>query len=246
MTVLLYHHVGPPRPGAPISLTVSPERFKQQIRWLARFGYVAPTATEWIAMRGQGPALPRMILITFDDGYADLARYAFPVLEQYGMHATTFTVTGHLARGDARMNGLPHPLLSAGEMRDWSARGIEFGAHSRTHAALPPLSADVLAAEVLGSQSDLEVAVNRPVRAFAYPFGYYDSRALEIVRKNFDVAFTVHEGTNRASADPHLVRRTMVQWNDRLVDVASRALFGFSPWQRLRATVAAVRKRRMS
>jgi GT2 family glycosyltransferase len=36
---LMYHHVGPPRPGTPPQWTVSPEQFERQIRWLARCGY---------------------------------------------------------------------------------------------------------------------------------------------------------------------------------------------------------------
>jgi glycosyltransferase involved in cell wall biosynthesis len=40
LTVLMYHQVGPLRPGTIPSLTVAPEQFERQLRWLKKRGYV--------------------------------------------------------------------------------------------------------------------------------------------------------------------------------------------------------------
>ena len=41
-------HVGPLRPGTVPGLTVSPERFEHQVRWLARWGYTGILPSDWV------------------------------------------------------------------------------------------------------------------------------------------------------------------------------------------------------
>jgi hypothetical protein len=62
---LLYHHVGPSPSGDPQAITVSPERFEQQMRWLARRGYTGITLSAWLCWRREGTGLPeKPIIIT--------------------------------------------------------------------------------------------------------------------------------------------------------------------------------------
>lgn len=49
--------------------------------------------------RGQ-PLPPRAILVTFDDGYDDNYRIAFPILRELGMSAMFFVSTGHIDSGE--------------------------------------------------------------------------------------------------------------------------------------------------
>ena len=81
LPVLMYHHVGPPRAGACPSLTVTAERFERQVSWLARKGYVGIRPTDWLARRAGWPLPSKPVLLTFDDGYADIVEHALPVLE---------------------------------------------------------------------------------------------------------------------------------------------------------------------
>ncbi|MGA9427849.1 MAG: glycosyltransferase, partial [Terracidiphilus sp.] len=92
--VLLYHHVGPLREGTYHQLTISAKAFARQIRWLARRGYTGILPSDWLRWLRDGTGLPRKpIMITFDDGYADIAQYALPILRRYGFGATVFIVT---------------------------------------------------------------------------------------------------------------------------------------------------------
>ena len=80
LAVLLYHHIGPPRPDTLSDLTVSPEKFERHVRWLARRGFVGIRPSDWLRWLRDGTGLPnKPILFTFDDGYADIADYALPV-----------------------------------------------------------------------------------------------------------------------------------------------------------------------
>ena len=242
LPVLMYHYVGPRPPGVCPGLEVSAEDFERQVRWLARRGYTGIRASDWARWRREGRGLPRKpVLLTFDDGYADLTEYALPVLRRHGFSATVFIVTGQVggtnawdeARGYASLR-----LMTADQIRSWAAQGIEFGAHSRTHADLTALPAAQVAEEVVGSRDDLAAILGCPVVSFAYPYGFYNPQVVDCVRQAFELAFITDEeieGLNHLLTDPHLLLRTMVQTNDSLLDLECRARWGYDPIMNLRA-----------
>jgi peptidoglycan/xylan/chitin deacetylase (PgdA/CDA1 family) len=241
LPVLLYHHVGPVRPQTHLSLTVSPAAFARQVRCLARKGYQGISPSDWLRWRFDGKGLPeKPVLLTFDDGYTDLVQFAFPVLEEHGFKAAVYVVTermGGTNTWDEVRGGGCHRLLTADQIQFWVKRGIEFGAHSRTHADLTTLQQQELDDEILGSKSDLEHLLGRRVVSFAYPFGFHNPRVVERARCAFDLAFgiTPHErGINHLLTDPLLLQRSMVQTTDSVLDVASRVAWGYSPIQSLR------------
>ena len=241
LPVLLYHHVGQRRPGAPPGLTVAPEKFARQIRWLARRGYTGIRAADWAAWLRTGQPLPRKpVLLTFDDAYADLVEYALPVLRRYGFAAVVYVVTGEVGRTNAWVEAQGYTglrLMTADQIRTWARQGIEFGAHSRTHADLTKLGPAEVEQEVLGSRDDLANLLGERVVSFAYPYGPYNQNALDCARRGFDLAFTVDrvsKGMNYLDSDPHSLQRIMVLPGDTVLDVLSRARWGHSPLMDLR------------
>ncbi len=90
--VLMYHSVEPYQ-ADPYLVTVSPPRFGQQMRWLARRGLRGVSMRDLLAARAAG-AGKGLVGLTFDDGYADFARHALPVLRRYGFGATMFVIAG--------------------------------------------------------------------------------------------------------------------------------------------------------
>jgi glycosyltransferase involved in cell wall biosynthesis/peptidoglycan/xylan/chitin deacetylase (PgdA/CDA1 family) len=223
LPVFLYHHVGPPRPGTISDLTISPKEFERQVRWLSRRGFVGIRPCDWRRWLRDGTGLPdKPILFTFDDGYADIADYALPVLRRYGFSAAVYIVTGQLGGTNAwdEVQGSgSHRLMTVEQIRDWAAKGIEFGAHSRTHPDLRTLSISELAAEISGSKNDLASVLGAPVVSFAYPYGELSEAVSEAVRAEFDLAFTVERGLNYLRTDPHLLRRINISPNDSLIDI---------------------------
>jgi peptidoglycan/xylan/chitin deacetylase (PgdA/CDA1 family)/glycosyltransferase involved in cell wall biosynthesis len=242
MPVLMYHHVGPSRPNTYPALTVSSERFERQIRWLARRGYTGIRPADWVEWLRHGKNLPdKPILLTFDDGYADLADYALPVLRRYGFGAVVFVVTGLVggtnAWDEARGSGT-HRLMTAEQIRYWATQGIEFGAHSRTHADLTTLSANELEKEIVGSRDELAKISGCPVTSFAYPYASYNQMVYECAQGAYDLTFRGDEktpGINFLCTDPHDQQRTMVQPGDWLADLECRVRWGHSPLMELRS-----------
>ena len=125
----------------------------------------------------------------------------------------------------------------------WSKRGIEVGAHSRTHARLTALAPDDMIGEMQGSKHDLERLVDAPVTTFAYPFGAVDERVRDAAAGTFEAAFTIEEGLNTLATDPLMLRRSVVQPTDTTLDVFFRLRLGWSPLDRVRRRLAPQRVR---
>ena len=236
LPVLMYHHVGPARPGTFPEWTGSPKQFERQMHWLARRGYTGIRPADWIKWLREGKGLPeKPVLLTFDDGFEDLVEYALPVLRRYGFGAAVFIVTGQVGgtnTWDEAQGSATHRLMTAEQIRHWATQGIEFGAHSRTHADLTTLSAQELENEVVGSRDDLAKILGAPVTSFAYPFGSYNQAVHECAQGAFSLTFRADEqspGVNYLCTDPHDLQRTTVHPTDSLADLECRARWGYSP-----------------
>ena len=185
VVVLCYHAVSP---GWPAQMSVTPERFEQQLRLLVRRGYRGTTFAE----AATAPPHRKTLAVTFDDGLVSVLERAFPVLERLGLPATVFVPTELVGTGGPmswpgveRWLGGEHEreLVPLGwdELRRLHDAGWDIGSHSRTHARLPQLDDAALADELQGSRERI-VAELGECRTLAYPFGEADERVLAAAR----------------------------------------------------------------
>ncbi|MBU0753444.1 MAG: polysaccharide deacetylase family protein [Gammaproteobacteria bacterium] len=96
--VLMYHHVSP-NPGL---VTISPENFRAQMRWLAGHGYTTIGCDDLAGFLRGEPLPAKSVLLTFDDGYLDNYVHAHPILAEFGLKAALFIITGRIGDGPAR------------------------------------------------------------------------------------------------------------------------------------------------
>lgn len=89
VVVLLYHRVGTLAED-PQMLAVTPENFRQQLRYLRERYPILRFEDDW-----SGISRPS-VAITFDDGYADNLHEALPILEEVGVPATFFVTSGYV------------------------------------------------------------------------------------------------------------------------------------------------------
>ncbi|MFF4383364.1 polysaccharide deacetylase family protein [Kitasatospora sp. NPDC001547] len=177
----MYHSVAVEKED-PYRLTVSPERFAEQIAWLHRRGRRGVSVRELMRARALGRD-DGLVGLTFDDGYADFARYAVPILQAYGFTATAYVVADLLGRdNDWDTEGPRKKLLTVQEVTELAAAGWEIGSHGLGHQALPGLPAEALAVQARESRRLLEEAVGGPVTGFCYPYGAVDLPAALAVR----------------------------------------------------------------
>ena len=57
------------------------------------------------------------MVITFDDGLKSVNRYAYPVLKQYGFHATAFIISSRIKRHPQKWDPKSLQFMSISELR---------------------------------------------------------------------------------------------------------------------------------
>lgn len=101
LLVLMYHRVIEDVRADPFQLgmCVQMKHFAKQLAWLSRHAHVLPLQEAVERLLQQKPLPPCSVAITFDDGYLDNLTLAGPMLEQHGLPATFYIVTGGLEEG---------------------------------------------------------------------------------------------------------------------------------------------------
>src|SRR5947209_14606396 len=92
--ILLYHRVAE-LPQDPQLLCVSPSHFIEHLQVIRRWGRTIQLGKLDQALQGVDRRR-HMIIVTFDDGYADNLYNAKPLLERYDVPATTLIATGYM------------------------------------------------------------------------------------------------------------------------------------------------------
>lgn len=211
--ILTYHSLDDS--GAVTS--VAPADFEQHMRSLARRGFTGISLSQLLDAWENRSTLPaRPVVITFDDGFANLLTHAAPLLTELKFKATIFVVSGRCGKTNdwpGQAPGIPRlPLLSWVELAQMSAAGFEIGAHTITHRPLNKLSAEEVREEIVGSKTEIENRLGHAATTFAYPFGITGKSGREVARGNFRAACGVELGTTSTSDDRHCLRRLDVYY----------------------------------
>lgn len=188
--ILVYHSVMPHHPGQTKEqrlLDVDTTNFRQQMRFLIDGGYHVISFARLVdALEGRATLPARPVVLTFDDGWQNQFKFAFPVLRRLGLPATFFVFTSVIDR-DAKN-------MTWAELRRMQAAGMEIGSHTRTHPMLPDDHRG-LAWEVDSSRVDIRRHLGTTPRFFAYPFGAWDRRAeAEVEHAGYEAARLYYGG----------------------------------------------------
>jgi len=97
LSILIYHRI-PARRDPMFPEEQDAESFEGHVRMLARTGTILPLG-EALARLREGRLPPVAYALTFDDGYADNAEVALPILKRLKASATFFIATGFLDGG---------------------------------------------------------------------------------------------------------------------------------------------------
>jgi peptidoglycan/xylan/chitin deacetylase (PgdA/CDA1 family) len=158
-------------------MTVSPDVFRQQLRYIARTHRLVPLGT-CLDMARSGAKLVRPVAaITFDDGYRSVYVNAFPIMKREGTVAACFVSTDLVGTSQRFAHDASLPVVDLLEIMDWKeletlrAAGWEIGGHTATHKRLSQCDEAVLTEELLRPLAQLEqrLGIERPT--MAYPFG---------------------------------------------------------------------------
>jgi peptidoglycan/xylan/chitin deacetylase (PgdA/CDA1 family) len=206
--ILMYHYIAVPPPRADAvrrDLSVSPENFAVQLRYLREGGYHSITLRDLVLHLQTGYPLPeKPVILTFDDGYIDAYTQAYPLLQQYGFTATFFLITGFIDSGNPE-------YVTWGQVREMSAAGMEMEAHSLSHPDLTGRSVDYLVWQIVGCKEAIEAHTGKTVRFFNYPSGRYDRQVIAVLTSaDFWGAVTTESGITHSSQHLFQLKRIRV------------------------------------
>ncbi len=177
--ILTYHYVGNnpnPEDKARDNLQVIPDKFEEQMKYLATNGYSTITFDDlYVAIKSGGILPQKALILTFDDGYIDFYLNAYPILKKYNLKATEFIPTG---------------LMDASYYMHWDQISemnnsglISFEAHSVSHPNMTALTYEEMVFQAKESKRILGEKTGKEVNFFAYPYGMSNELAWKAVKE---------------------------------------------------------------
>lgn len=173
------------------------------------------------------------VMIQFDDTNATHYPTAFPILEEYDYPAVLFLNPDRVeAATDSESTSDGVGTLSIDQVQELHDAGWIISNHTDTHVNL--MKTDDPEAEIrAGKEWLLQEGFETGARFFAYPYGAYNNRTLELVDQYHSLGFgggrAVHGyGPNHLhvprEGDPSLKRaKTLLEWTARFRGVTSLA-----------------------
>jgi peptidoglycan/xylan/chitin deacetylase (PgdA/CDA1 family) len=258
--ILCYHRVLPEiieDADDPI-YTVLPEQFEAQMAFLASEGFTSLSLQEFGEMaRGSQAVGSRAVLVTFDDGYADMHAVAWPLARKYGIRLNLFISTGligdpgpvvmtkngyHLHTKEdkplyyqAHLEKFPHLWrpLSWEELGEMGQTGVNLGFHGHSHRNLAYLTPEEITDEVTTGIEIFRQELGYCPEFFAFPYGGFEANTSEIAvllqNKGFDFIFTTIKGRARLPSTNRIFTRISILQQDTL-DTFRLKLYGAYDW----------------
>jgi peptidoglycan/xylan/chitin deacetylase (PgdA/CDA1 family) len=172
--VLMYHSISDEEEEAVhpyFRITTSRAAFFSQMKYLYQNNYETCTPQQAAdSLNRSSVSSTKRVVITFDDGYRDFYREAFPILNQFKFTASVFLPTGYI--GDKTIKFKSRDCLTWSEINELQRYGITFGSHTITHPRLRGLNRDALKEEVTVSKITIEEKTGTAVETFCYPFAF--------------------------------------------------------------------------
>lgn len=228
--VLTYHHVNY---HSGDTVTVTPEVFAAQLKFLHEEGYQTLSADELFDFAaGTKKFAGKSVVISFDDGWLDNYLYAVPLLLKYQFKATFFIITSRVeaasvnerpVRKEVPIHDAAKKLIETGEaaqvvlgwnlIRELEESGLfGFYSHTVTHrrcADLPPFE---LQAELADSKQSIEKELGRTCDYLCWPYGSFSAATVAAARDaGYKALFTTIDGFCAPCSDPFMIQRLEVE-----------------------------------
>ncbi|MEV2704331.1 polysaccharide deacetylase family protein [Paenibacillus larvae] len=212
VAVLMYHHFSEKDEG-PIS--IKPKLFRDQIDYLRKNNYNFISLQQFREFMNGGTVPDNAVLLTFDDGYESVYKYAYPYLKENQIPGVLFLITKYLENP----KGPYTSYLSPEEIREMRKNFPDIEVQSHTHnmhsqyekkaymnTPIPKADGQLenqqeyenrVASDFAKSVEELRPFYKKdyPIDSLAYPFGFYNPKSVELAQKaGIKFGFTVQPG----------------------------------------------------
>lgn len=145
------------------------ETFEKQIIGLMKLGYKPISYKDLVEYKNGEKAIPKWsFLITFDDGYMGVYKYAYELAKRYNIPMTSFAINDCVGTSEAY-----YTWQQAKEMNDSGL--ISIYSHGLTHAKYNEVSSEELVSQTEQAYNELREKLGDEdlLKVFTYPYGLY-------------------------------------------------------------------------
>ena len=182
--ILMYHNIS----NKMNNDSVYYKNFFEQINLMKILGYESVNLCDLNKKTNK-----KRFVITFDDGYANIAKYILPFLKKNNLKATCFIVTNSIGKTNFWDKSKPSikkkKIMSLAQIKSWVAAGLEIGSHTLNHFDLNLLNKKDLINEIVGPIKFFK-KIGIEIKTFSYPFGKHNKHSLNVVKKHYKYAVT--------------------------------------------------------
>ena len=203
--ILCYHNIkdfSSSASGMIKSYTVKPPAFAEQMKALADAGYhtiLPEQLNNYLVFDGPLPEKPFMI--TFDDTREEQFSIGAAEMKKYGFKGVFFIMTVAINRPG---------YMTKEEIKTLSDDGHVIASHTWDHHMVTKYSGEDWNTQFVKPKAKLEGIIGKPVTDFAYPFGLWNTAAIQELKKSgHKMAYIL--STKRDSIDPlYTIRRIII------------------------------------
>ena len=218
LTILLYHRVLPEPGPNPFGMVVTSKTFEKQLDIIAKKYKVVSldtAASETIS--------GNRAVITFDDGFIDNHKIAFPILKKKGLSAAFFLSTDFIGsstppwfwREAVEDSGKDDICMTWENASELARNGMTIGSHGVSHRSLTQIGSSDAADEVGHSKKIIEDNLGTKCDHFAFPFGSrrdYNAALIDHVKKSgFKSCLLNVHGYNNLEKDRFCFKRIIIE-----------------------------------
>jgi peptidoglycan/xylan/chitin deacetylase (PgdA/CDA1 family) len=190
--ILTYHNFNPTVPG---SMSITPERFEMQLKWLKENGYtVIPLAQLVSYLEGKKTNLPaKSVVITADDGWESVYTYMLPLVKKYQIPVTLFIYPATISEGAHAMTWAQLKELQETGLFDIQSHTYWHPNFKQEKKHLSPANYEKFVQKQLTAPKKiLEEKLGTKITLLAWPFGIYnDYLEQQAAAAGYVMAFTI-------------------------------------------------------
>lgn len=216
--ILMYHKIPDQDLESVHKIYVNKFNFEKHLKFFRFRKFQTLTFSEltefWNGKKSFKDFPKRPLMLTFDDGYKDNLFNAQPLLKKFNMKATIFLLADHTITDNTWDSNTREPssaIMSFAEKKKLDPNVFEIGSHGFHHLHLNQVSEEKAFEEMKSSKDQLEKDFEKPITAFAYPFGSSNLRLAELCEKaGYSFAVNTDQGGIHTADNPFFLFRVNI------------------------------------
>jgi peptidoglycan/xylan/chitin deacetylase (PgdA/CDA1 family) len=197
LAILGYHKIGEPSPGGWNTWFYIPEKtFVEHLTFLRENGWkVINIQTFLQSLIDPEIISDRSVMITFDDGYLSIRRYALPWLRRFDCPAVLFVPTDYIGSQNLFDEGIEpaEDICGWEDLRELQRNGVSVQSHGASHRWFSKLTPHEQERELFLSKEVLEDNLGSAVDVLAFPYGdngkEHEETAKSLSKAGYHAAF---------------------------------------------------------